>query len=294
MLALNVSRVTRTRTKFAGAFAAGVAVALVLLAISSVMRPAHAQTISAAPAPGTPGIRTTPLVAPKDAAREIEVFGVWPNGCGQVTAAMDTSLVAATDNLVVRMTAPPINLAPGCSAFPLSYRFTFSYTPTADGVVRIAPVFDDGVRRGDGRIVTTSDAGTRSVGDITGAWFDPNSNGSGFTFVHNYMRSDRSFGTWYAYDAQGVPRWFVIDGIAWSRGGLTMTGNVSSTKAAVPCPAGATVCAVRAGVDQLVGTITIDFDGLEPMSDVGLMGRVSITSNAGVSLYSGRIIRLGL
>ncbi len=257
---------------------------------------AHAQIIPTTPLPGTPNIKVTPLVANFGVSREIEISGVWPNGCGTLTATMDESLTERSGILVIRVVAPNISLASVCAKPPVNYKFTFNFVPpTYLTFTRIAPLFNDGLLRGYGRVVNTYDTAARSVGDVTGAWYEPSTNGSGFTFIHNYEREvETLFGTWYAYDLYGAPRWFVIDNVKWSEGGRTLFGNVSSTKATDACEFGEVACVARGSVDKVVGTIQIDFDGLELPGDVRLEGKVNINSLSGVPLYRGMIMRLGV
>jgi hypothetical protein len=255
---------------------------------------AQAQITSPTPAPGTPNIKVTPMVAERGIPREIEVSGVWPNGCGQVTATLDDSLTEWTGVLVIKMVAPLIDFASACAAPPINYKFSFSFVPFRHpAIVRIAPVFNDGLRRGYGRIVVGYGAPRSSV-DINGAWYEPTATGSGFTFVHRYEFDDALFGTWYAYDMYGVARWFVIDSVKWSEDGRTLSGNVSSTKATDACSPGEVACVARGSVDKVAGTIKIDFDGFEPFTDIKLQGRVIVNSLTGALLYRGTILRLGI
>ena len=92
-------------------------------------------------------------------------------------------------------------------------------------------VTDSGVYVGETVIKTRAANSNRSQVDLTGMWYDPASYGSGLTFIHGTNREDTLFGTWYAYDVQGMPRWFTIQNIIWKSAGLEAEGQILETSA---------------------------------------------------------------
>jgi hypothetical protein len=284
----------------------GLAVALVagiaVIVASALPRTAHAQ---AGPA-FTPKITVTPAIAPANAPRSIEISGsaITCGASTTVTGQLDSSLVSQTGNLLIRIggfvVAPPVASPLACDVV-VPYRFNFSYTPSSDGAIRIAPVFLGGVVFGGSRIITGPEsAEPRSEFDITGAWYDPMLNGSGFTFVHNASRTDRAAGTYYSYDANGVPRWFLISNIKWSNNGRTLQGLLISSQGSGQCAAGLAVCPMPAQpvagtsnsiqIDFELGPTTLQF----PPPPPNWIGKTVIRTPSQETVYSGNIYRIGL
>jgi hypothetical protein len=250
-----------------------------------------------------PTIRVTPASAPANVPRTIDISGI-AISCGPPTiaATVDSSLVSQTDNLLIRISGFTIrspNLPPPLCDIIVPYRATVSYTPAADGVIRIVPVFSGGTIVGGGRIVTTNAVSEpRSALDITGAWYDPATNGTGFTFVHSASRSDQLFGTYYTYDASGVPRWFVINNLQWSSDGLTLRGTFASTEGLGQCAAGLIACPMRGAIAASGNEIQIVFElgpttTQFPPPPPNWIGKVSIGTPSGPPLYTGTLIRIG-
>jgi hypothetical protein len=283
----------------------GLAVALVagiaVIVASALPRTAHAQANSTF----TPKIIVTPASAPANVLRSIEISGL-ALSCGNPAQRLmlDSSLVSQTNNLLIRInafvTAPP-TLPPLLCDILVPYRYTFTYTPLSDGVIRIVPVFEGGVIIGGSRIITGPEsAEPRSEFDITGVWYDPMLNGSGFTFVHNASRTDRAAGTYYSYDANGVPRWFLISNIKWSNNGRTLQGLLISSQGSGQCAAGLAVCPMPAQpvagasnsiqIDFELGPTTLQFPPLPP----NWIGKTVIRTPSQETVYSGNIYRIGL
>ena len=108
---------------------------------------------------------------------------------------------------------------------------SISYTPESEGELRVHVVTDSGVYVGETVIKTRAANSNRSQVDLSGMWYDPASYGSGLTFIHGTNREDTLFGTWYAYDVQGMPRWFTIQNVVWKSAGLEAEGQILETSA---------------------------------------------------------------
>jgi hypothetical protein len=250
-----------------------------------------------------PTIRVTPTSAPANVPRTIDISGI-AISCGPPTiaATVDSSLVSQTDNLLIRISGFTVrspNLPPPPCDILVPYRATVSYTPAADGVIRIVPVFSGGLILGGSRIVTTNAlAEPRSALDITGAWYDPLTNGTGFTFVHSANRSDQLFGTYYTYDAAGIPRWFVITNLQWSSDGLTLRGTFASTEGLGQCAAGLIGCPMRGAIAASGNEIQIVFElgpttTQFPPPPPNWIGKVSVRTPSGPPFYTGTLTRIG-
>jgi hypothetical protein len=294
-------RVVSLAARFSATFVAILAISVFALALSSPLRAVHAQVNSMA----TPTIAITPASAPVGVPRRIEISGS-ALSCGQLTATvtLDSSLVLLTGNLLLRVNAL-VALPPG--APPLlcdiivPYNATFSYTPSSTGLINVVPVFTGGVILGGSRIVAGAESNApRAVFDVTGAWYDPSRNGSGFMFVHNANQTDQASGTYYTYDASGVARWFLISDITWANGGRTLQGNLISTTGIGQCSPVLSACPMLAQASgEPTGSIQVDFEpgpttSQFPPPPSNWIGKVTIRSSTRETLYSGNIVRIGL
>jgi hypothetical protein len=294
---MEIVMMRRKRSKAAWLFSATF---MLLASLSALFNTtAQAQTILTS----EPAIRVTPTSAPANVPRTIDISGTAIScGAPNITATLDSSLVSQTDNLLVRIngfTVRSPNLPPPLCDIIVPYRVTVSYTPTADGVIRIVPVLSGGFIVGGGRIVTTNAVSEpRSALDITGAWYDALTNGTGFTFVHSASRSDRLFGTYYTYDIDGVPRWFVINNLQWSSDGLTLRGTFASTEGLGQCATGLNACPMRGAIAASGNEIQIVFEAGPtttqfPPPPPNWVGKVSISRPSGQVLYTGTLTRIG-
>ena len=135
--------------------------------------------------------------------------------------------VARKRTLVVRLDFPKVISCDVITRRSASVR----YTPESEGDLRVVVITDQADYVGEVVIKTRAPNGTRSQFDLTGAWYDPASYGSGLTFVHGANREDTLFGTWYVYDYVGDPRWYTIQNVVWKTGGLEAEGQVYETNA---------------------------------------------------------------
>jgi hypothetical protein len=238
-------------------------------------------------------VQATPVNAPPGVARTVTISGMWPDSCVP-GIAVDESLVTQTRNLFVNRVTNPIG-GRVCAQVLTPYRFEFAYTPTVTGITRVV-VVGSASTRGEGRIITTTDGAQRSAKDISGNWYDPDSNGSGLTFTHGYLTSDAVFGTWYVYDRAGVARWYSIQNVVWKDSG-SFEGTLYET-AALPgkCP---TViddpACPQANVSvKQIGTVKATFTGIFPLDDTGPQAKIEAFSPTNTLLFSSRVFPISL
>ena len=185
-------------------------------------------------------ITVTPITAAPGVAREIRISGHWP-GCPPVGVTFGGTSQGVTTR-VLRMLLPATLLA--CPAAFLPYSVTTTLIPTARGIDKLLVLNVDGEYLGETLIDTRAPADDRSGFNITGMWYDPQSNGSGLTFVHSRVNDNAVFGTWYVYDSSGKPRWYTIQNATWKSQGRVLEGVMYQTLAPVraSCPAPLTAC----------------------------------------------------
>ena len=229
-------------------------------------------------------ITVTPITADTGVAREIRISGHWP-GCAPVGVTFGgTTPGVATRAL--RMLLPATLVA--CPAAFLPYTVTTTLVPTARGIQKLLVLNVDGEYLGETLIDTRAPADDRSGFNITGMWYDPQSNGSGLTFVHSRANDNAVFGTWYVYDGSGKPRWYTIQDAAWKSQGRVMEGVLyqTQTPGGVGCPAPFTACPIATGPLSLaaIGRVRITLTG----SASALVE--ALTSNGAV-IFTSNVIR---
>jgi hypothetical protein len=193
-----------------------------------------------------PVITVIPELGFQNEPRRIIVESEFPGGCALSSPVVDAASAKQTGVLIVRVAAAP------CGPAPTPNRIEVSYTPTTSGVERIVVVQSDGTETrilaesrmrtgfrprdttipGPGIPVPVNYPSDKALSDITGAWFDPSTSGSGLLFTHNFNGSDTMFGTWYMYDTNGNARWFTIQDMEWTGGGSEFVGKLYETRAA--------------------------------------------------------------
>jgi hypothetical protein len=238
-------------------------------------------------------VQTTPVNAPPGVTRTVTVFGQWPDSCVP-GIVVDESLAAQTRTLFVNRVTNPIG-GRVCLQVLTPYRFEFAYTPTVNGITRVL-VDGSASTRGEGRIITSADNAPRAGKDISGNWYDPDSNGSGLTFNHGYLTSDAVFGTWYVYDRAGVARWYSIQNVVWKDGG-SFEGVLYET-AALPgkCPTVITdpACPQASASIKQIGTVKATFTGIFPLDDTGPQAKIEAFSPTNTLLFSSRVFPFSL
>lgn len=272
---------------------ASVFVAIGTSVIAYLAPQTSAAQISSLPSPTVALVQVAPINAPPGVARTVTISGQWPDSCVP-GIAFDISLVEQTRTLF----ASRVSLAIGgqvCAQVLTPYRLELPYTPTVTGVIRVV-VGGSASTRGEGRIITTTDGAVRSAKDISGNWFDPDSNGSGLTFTHGYLTSDTVFGTWYVYDRNGIARWYSIQNVVWKNNGsfegvlfetAALPGKCSTMIADPACPQ------ANVSVKQ-IGTVKATFTGIFPLDDTGPQAKIEAFSPTNAPLFSSRVIPISL
>jgi hypothetical protein len=262
---------------------------LMLCVFIAMPRMADAQS-STLPLTTTPLLMVSPMVAAVAEPRTLTVTGQWPNTCAPVAATLDNSLFTVAKTITIRLQAPLTLVA--CAQVLTPYRFDLAYAGREVGVARVLIVSSTGAPSGEGRIVTTVPATTRSAGNISGAWYDRITSGSGLSFIHAYQGSDAVFGTWYLYDRDGLPRWLSIQDVTWSEGGTVMEGKLFETRAGADiCPRSVTACPATNTSLEKIGRIRATFVGIDLYNDVSPQAKIEAFSNTNTPLFSSNIIR---
>lgn len=207
---------------------------LVGLSLSIVARLAAAGPIESEPKltvlASQVAVGVTPQIAPPGTPRKIVVAGLWPNGCVPVDAELSEAAGYGKPTLVVTLTEPLTFAA--CTAALTHYRFEIDYTPRAAGQLDIVAITTLAKAVGKGTLVTGDASDPRAIHDVAGAWYDPQTSGSGLMIAHDYGQSDAVFATWAVYEpASGAPRWFSLQQGQWQADGLAWKGFAYETKA---------------------------------------------------------------
>jgi hypothetical protein len=190
--------------------------------------------------PNQIAVGVVPPVAAPGVARKIVVAGLWPTACVPTGAELAEGSDFGRPTLGILVNEPQTFVA--CAAALTSYRIELDYTPRSPGQVPIVAITTATKISAKATLVTSSDAAPRALYDVSGAWYDPQTTGSGLMIAHDYGRSDSLFATWQIYDAaSGVSRWYSIQQGVWNADGLSWEGLVFETMAdARPCD---TLCA---------------------------------------------------
>lgn len=224
-----------------GRFNRNAIIAIVCAAAGSMA--AHAQSAPTIVAPERVSeVTVTPVVADAGVARTIKISGKWPS-CAPVGATVTSAAAFQSGTRVVRLILPQTFLP--CPAPYIPYSVTASYTPAARGIEKLLVLNADGEYLGEGLVDTRAPNDDRSAFNITGMWYDPQSNGSGLTFVHSLVNDNAVFGTWYLYDTSGKPTWYTIQNAVWTTQGRVMEGALYESRqgtAAAICPPPFTAC----------------------------------------------------
>lgn len=274
------------------------------VATALIMLPATANAqFTSVPPPPVPQLLVTPLVGLVGEARTLSVIGQWPNTCPPVAATLDDSLLQAAKTIFIRVLV--LQTSVPCPSGVTPYRFEFPYAGREVGVVNVLIVTGAPALNGKGAVATAASAVTptattpgvalgRSAGDISGAWYDPATSGSGLSFTHAYANSDAVFGTWFLYGSDGAPRWFSIQEAKWSAGvgGTLMEAKLFETGAAAnSCPPNIAACPTNSTSLTVAGRIRATFVNIEVGSTKSPQAKVEAFSTTDAPLFSSNIIR---
>jgi hypothetical protein len=275
-----------------------VAASCALMTLSNL---AHAQS-TPAPSAASPQVLVTPLVGVVGEPRTISIVGQWPNTCPPIAATLEDELLVAAKTVLVRVLVLLTSVP--CPSGVTPYRFELPYTGREVGVVKVVTYsLNGGPVNGRGSIITAPVATpatattvavpvAHSIADISGAWYEPATSGSGLSFNHAFAGSDAVFGTWFLYDSDGLPRWFSIQEVKWSAGGTVMDGKLFETSAtANSCKPGINACPTSSASLANIGRVRATFTGFEAGSTKPPQGKIEAFSTTDVLLFSSNIIR---
>lgn len=227
-------------------------------------------------------ITVTPAAADIGVAREIKISGHWP-GCSPVGAMVNAPNLAFQSTFTVRMVLPATLVA--CPAVLLPYTVTTTVTPVVRGIKKLLVLNFDGEYLAEALLDTRAADDHRAAFNITGMWFDPQSNGSGVTFVHSRTVDNAVFGTWYVYDTLGKPHWYTIQDAKWTSQGSVMEGRMYQTSAFGNCPPPFSACPAPLAELVTLGRARISITGTNTL-------RVEALANDGSLIFVSNVIRL--
>ncbi len=260
-------RITKTWRKrgIAWGLAAGMAAVLAAPAAAAPVETGATRKLSIVPP--VAAVTVTPAVAAPGVARRITVGGTWPSACPPTQAQLGLPSGHGTPALGILL-AEPQTFAP-CAQVLTPWEFSLDYTPEAAGQVDILVLSTRATALARGTLVTGSETLPRARFDVSGAWYDPQTNGSGLMVAHDFGGSDQVFATWQVYDANGLPRWYTLQEGRWDAAGLVLEGTLYETSgvaaACVACPV-----PLSAVVDRGRVRLTVSVDGASGGLDAAL------------------------
>jgi hypothetical protein len=261
---------------------------------------AHAVTVP--PPARVESIEIKPAIAAPGVERTILLKGTWPDSCVPGGASVDAPYNDRLRTVIVQMIVLA-DSAQFCPAVFTPYMLELKYTPRAAGVDNLITVVRSPtlqvISRREDKILVGDPKVVRGADDVTGLWFDPETNGSGLTLLHSFRDSDVVFGTWYVYDNSGIARWYSFQEAKWKTDSI-LEGVVYETRSP-PCPLGVAACPATAGTPPiLVGNFRMTFKNLRPIEQqVGNQrfeptATVEVIQPNGAVVITSRISRLGL
>lgn len=220
---------------------------------------AHSQDSLTLP-PFSPIINVSPLVADVGVPRTITVSASWPDGCPPMNPTLTAGTLPGQTHISIRFTLPLTLVA--CTQVVTPYSASLTYTPTQAGVQRIAVTLTDGRYLGGGQIITQSAGKVRASRDLSGVWYSPATNGSGLALYHSQEGSDIMAGTWYVFDNNGKPYWYLIQNGRWDAHDRYTGDLVEVTSNPGTCFL-LNGCARLMSAATRIGTVRIDVKGLD-------------------------------
>lgn len=189
----------------------------------------HAEALSLLPP--VAAVAVEPAVAPPGTPRKIVVAGLWPDACVPTHAQLGfPPSWAVTQGLGILLFEPLTFVA--CATVLTPYRFELDYTPATAGQVEILVMTSRAAPLATGTLVTGDAQSPKAYYDVTGAWFDPQTPGSGLQVIHDFGQTDDIFATWQVFDpATGLSRWYALQQGRWEADGLAWRGLLFEVKA---------------------------------------------------------------
>jgi len=180
--------------------------------------------------PPVAAVVVSPQIAPPGTRRKITVGGMWPTGCVPTGAALGEPMDPVHPAIGILLAEPLTFVA--CTTALTPYTFELEYTPRSAGQLEIVVMTNRASALARGTLVTGDAADPRSIHDVAGAWYDPQTAGSGVMIAHDYGQSDALFATWQVYDpATGASRWYSLQQGRWQDNGLVWLGRLYESKA---------------------------------------------------------------
>lgn len=239
--------------------------------------------------PFTAIVSVDPVIAGPDVRRTISVSGAWPDSCVPVSATLTDDPLRTGAPLIIRLQVPQ-TFAP-CLAVITPFSLRVSFTPSQGGARRLLAVTSDGRFLGEGELVTQYVGKPRSLYDLTGAWFDPATSGSGLVLLHSFFDSDILAGGWFLYDNQGKSRWYSIQLGHWVTPTEFIASLLEFESALGGCGSAAAVCPLPNSSYRQTGTVNIRVhDRDHAVAEAFILVQGDIV----VPLFRSNIARLGL
>jgi hypothetical protein len=180
--------------------------------------------------PPLAAVAAEPAVAPPGTPRKIIIAGLWPTACAPSLAQLGLPPSWAVNQGIGILLTEPFSLV-ACAAALTPYRFELDYTPTKAGQVEILVMTSRASPLATGTLVTGDAQSPKAFYDVTGAWYDPQTTGSGLQVIHDYGQSDMVFATWQVFDpATGLARWYALQQGQWEADGLAWRGLLYDVK----------------------------------------------------------------
>jgi len=207
--------------------------------------------------PPLAAVAADPPVAPPGTPRKIVVAGMWPNGCVPTHAQLGfPPSWAVTPGIGILLVEPLTFVA--CTTALTPFRFELDYTPTEPGQVEILVMTSRASPLATGTLVTGDAQSPKAYYDVSGAWYDPQTTGSGLQITHDFGQSDTVFASWLVFDpATGLSRWYTLQQGLWQADGLAWRGILYEVKAD---PSGCSApCASPLSHVGFVGVVRLTF-----------------------------------
>jgi hypothetical protein len=202
-------------------------------------------------------VSVDPAVAPPGTPRKIVVAGMWPDACVPTNAQIGFPPSSSASSDIGILLTQPISIF-ACATVVTPYRFELSYTPAAAGQAEILVMSSRAAPLAIGTLVTGDAQAPKGLYDVTGAWYDPQTTGSGLQVIHDFGQTDGIVATWQVFDpANGASHWYSLQQGSWQADGLAWSGLLYELKAD---PSGCTApCASPFSHVTFVGVARLTF-----------------------------------